>query len=84
MAVFSLFLGLNLHLPINTSQTGSGPTPSDFMWGFASRSVVKNPPAMQEMRVRSLGGEDPLEKEMATHSSVLAWRIPWTEEPGEL
>ena len=38
----------------------------------------------QEMQVRSLGGEDPLELEMATHSSILAWRIPWTEEPGEL
>ena len=46
---------------------------------------VKNPPAMQEMqetRVGSLGQEDPLEKEMATHSSILAWGIPWTEEPG--
>ena len=40
--------------------------------------------AMQETRVRSLGQEDPLEKGMATHSSVLAWRIPWTVEPGEL
>ena len=39
---------------------------------------------MLEMRVRSLGWEDPLEEVMATHSSVLAWRIPWTEEPGEL
>ena len=39
---------------------------------------------MQEMQVRSLGGEDPLEKEMTTHSSILAWRIPWTEEPGGL
>ena len=37
---------------------------------------------MQETHIRSLGGEDPLEKEMATHSSILAWRIPWTEEPG--
>ena len=45
---------------------------------------VKNPPAMREMRVRSLGGEDPLEEGMATHSSILAWRIPWTEEPGGL
>ena len=45
---------------------------------------VKNPPAMQENRVQSLGLEDPLEKEMATHSSVLAWEIPWTEEPGQL
>ena len=46
--------------------------------------TVKNLPAMQEMQVQSLGQEDPLEKGMATHSSVLAWRIPWTEEPGEL
>ena len=38
----------------------------------------------QEMRVRSLGGEDPLEKQLATHSNILAWRIPWTEEPGGL
>ena len=42
--------------------------------------MVKNLPAMQETLVRSLGWEDPLEKEMATHSSILAWRIPWTEE----
>ena len=45
---------------------------------------VKHLPAMLETRVRSLGQEDPLEKEMATHSSILAWRIPWTEEPGRL
>ena len=45
---------------------------------------VKNLPAMQETWVQSLGQEDPLEKEMATHSSILAWRIPWTEEPGGL
>ena len=44
----------------------------------------KNPPAMQKAWVRSLGWEDPLEKEMATHSSILAWRIPWMEEPGRL
>ena len=44
--------------------------------------LVKNLPAMQETRVWSLGQEDPLEKEMATHPSILAWRIPWTEEPG--
>ena len=43
---------------------------------------VKNLPAMQETQVRSLGQKDPLEKEMSTHSSILAWRIPWTEEPG--
>ena len=44
--------------------------------------TVKNMPAMQETWVQSLGQEDPLEKGMATHSSILAWRIPWTEEPG--
>ena len=46
--------------------------------------TVKRLPAMQETWVRSLGQEDPLEKEMETHSSTLAWRIPWTEEPGGL
>ena len=46
--------------------------------------TVKNLPAMQVIRVPSLGWEDPLEKEMATHSSILAWRIPLTEEPGGL
>ena len=46
--------------------------------------MVKNMPAMQETCVRSLGWEDPLEKEMATHFSILVWRIPWTEEPGRL
>ena len=43
--------------------------------------TVEKPPAMQETQVPSLGGEDPLEKEMATHSSTLAWKIPWTEKP---
>ena len=52
--------------------------------GSPGDSVVKNPPAMQETRVQSLGQEDSLEKEMATHSSILAWKIPWTEEPGML
>ena len=46
--------------------------------------MVKNIPARQEMQVQSLGQEDPLEKEMAIHSSILAWEIPWTEEPGGL
>ena len=45
---------------------------------------LKHLPAMRDTRVQSLGGEDPLEKEMATHSSTLAWRIPWREEPGRL
>ena len=46
--------------------------------------MVKNPPAKQEMQVQSLGQEDSLEKEMVIHSSILAWEIPWTEEPGGL
>ena len=46
--------------------------------------MVKNLPAMQKTRVQSLGWEDPLEKGMATHSSILAWRVSWTEEPGGL
>ena len=46
--------------------------------------MVKTLPAMQETQVRPLGGEDPLETEMATHSGILAWEIPWTEEPGGL
>ena len=52
--------------------------------GFPGSSMVKNPPTMWETWVRSLGQEDPLEKEMATHSSILAWEIPWTEESGGL
>ena len=55
--------------------------------GFPAGSMLKNPPAAQEIpevRVQSLGWKDPLEKEMATHCSILAWRIPWTKEPGRL
>ena len=51
--------------------------------GFPGGSVVKNPP-MQELWVCSLGQEDPLEKEVTSHSSILAWEIPWTEEPSGL
>jgi len=46
--------------------------------------IVKNPPAVQETWVQSLGWEDPLEEDMVTHSNILTWRIPWTEEPGGL
>ena len=51
---------------------------------FLVAQTVKNLPAMQDTRVRSLGQEDPLEKQTETHSNILAWRIPWTEEPGGL
>ena len=55
-----------------------------FILGFPGGSVVKNSSAKQETWVQLLSQEDPLEKEMATHSSVLAWEIPWTEEPDGL
>ena len=55
-----------------------------FITGFPGGSVVKNPPALQEAWVQSLCQEDHLKKEVAAHSSILAWRVPWTEEPGGL
>ena len=58
--------------------------PLQYSWASLVASVVKNLPAMWETWVKSLGWEDPLEKRMATHSRILAWRIPWTEEPGRL
>ena len=51
-------------------------------WTSLVAQAVRNLPAMQETQVRSTGQEDPLEKEIATHSSILAWEIPWTEKPG--
>ena len=58
---------------------------AQFMLGYSQvAQSVKCLPTMQETRVRSLGWEDPLEKEMATHSSLLAWKIPWMEKPGRL
>ena len=53
-------------------------------WASLVAQRLKRLPLIRETRVRSLGQEDPLEKEMVTHSSILAWRIPWTEEPGRL
>ena len=58
---------------------GNGnPLPLQYSWAFLVAQLVKNPPAMWETWVRSLGWEDPQEKVKATHSSILAWRIPWT------
>ena len=54
------------------------------MWGFSGGSVVKNLPAKQETQVQSLVKDDPLENEMAIHSNILAWEIPWTEKPNGL
>ena len=53
-------------------------------WASLVAQLVKNLPEMLETQVQSLDGEDPLEKEMAAHCSILAWKIPWTEEPGGL
>ena len=58
--------------------------PLQYSWVSLVAQLVKNLPAKQETQVQSLGQEDPLEKEMATHSSTLAWKIPWTEESGGL
>ena len=55
-----------------------------FWWTSLVAQMVNRLPTMQETRVQSLGRGDPLEKEMATHSSILAWKIPWMEEPGRL
>ena len=55
-----------------------------FLGDFPVAQTVNNLPATQKTRVRSLGWEDPLKKKMTTHSSILAWRIPWTQEPGGL
>ena len=60
------------------------PAPMLSLWASRVAQMIKNPPAMRETWVQSLGWEDPLEKGAATHSSILAWRIPWTEEPGRL
>ena len=69
--------------PLSQSKELDTSVPSIY-GGVPSSSAVKHPPAIQEMQetqVRSLGQEDPLEKEMATHSSILVWKMPWTEEP---
>ena len=86
---FSLFYFLNYenmitHLQETWKIQNKVTHSSTIYWGFPGSSVVKNPPAMQVTRVWHLGQEDPLEKKMATHSSILDWRIPWTEEPGRL
>ena len=71
-----------VYIPMNT--VGWFPIFHTLSRLFFIAQLIKNLSAMQETQVRSLGQEDPLEEEMATHSSILAWRIPWTEEPGGL
>ena len=79
--------GSSLSLPSGTSFSTSGSTFQNLLpgsWASLVAQTVKNLPAVQKTRVQSLGQEDPLEKGMATHPSILAWRIPWTEEPSRL
>ena len=72
-------------IPGSGSSPGEGTGyPLQESWAFLVAQMVKNSPAIRKTRVRSLGREDILEKEMATHSGILAWRISWTEEPGRL
>ena len=70
LLIFSFFTMINTDIPR--------------VWASLVAQSVKKLPAVQETWVQSLGQEDPLEKEMATHCSILAWRIPWREEPGGL
>ena len=79
-----MFFLSNFHWHCHVSQLFKLYNPTHVKLGFPGSSEVKRLPAMWETWVRSLGQEDSLEKEMATHSSILAWRIPWTEEPGGL
>ena len=76
------FTTLSFNLPTNFVRWIDYPL--QFSWASLVAQLVKNLPVMRETWVRSLGLEDPLEKGKATHSSILAWRIPWTEEPGGL
>ena len=72
-------------IPMSGKSPGEGiGYPLQYSWVSLVAQIVKNLPVMRETWVRSLGGEDPLEKGMATHSSILAWRNPWTKEPGGL
>ena len=81
LALLTLTLLLSSFLIANFSLLLSGKL---LLWAFLVAQMVKNLPAMQETWVQFLGQEDPLEKGMPTHSSILAWRIPWTEKPGRL
>ena len=86
LGIFRYHKHFRISLQISGKRSACGNFDSDYVESksFPSGSAVKNLPAMQETHVHSPVGEDPLEEEMATHSSVLAWRIPWTQEPGRL
>jgi len=82
-STLSSLLSPNSHLLFKLNFPLLGPI-NTIVWASLVAQRLKHLPAMRETWVRSLGREDPLEKEMATHSTILAWRIPWTEEPGGL
>ena len=82
-SVPNVAFGIDLSFPSSRTELAIL-SPLTCLRGFSSGSAVKNLPAMQETRVPSLGQEDPLEEEMANHSSILGGKIPWTEEPGRL
>ena len=72
-----------MYFIVTHTSVGEGhDTPLQYSWAFLVAQLVKNPPAMRETWVQSLGWEDPLEEGIATHFSILAWKIPWREEPG--
>ena len=74
----------NLPEPVPSAVHGNNTITDTTYWASQVTQMVKNLPAVWETQVRSLGWKDPLEKGMAMHTSILAWRIPWTEEPGGL
>ena len=79
------YLGDASSIPgLGRSPEGGHGNPLQYSWASLMAQMVKNPPAMQETPVQSLGWEDLLKEGMATHSSSLVWRVPWTEEPGGL
>ena len=80
---FWALIGITFNVHISSMHLKALPASTDFL-GFPVAQTVKNLPAMQENWIQTLGWEDPLEEGMVTHSSVLAWRIPWTEDPGRL
>ena len=80
----SFALHLNSKIPVLTRMDESQSNSLSFVWASLVTQMVKNLSAMQEIWVLSLGEIDPLEEEIATHSSIFTWKIPWTEEPGGL
>ena len=79
-----IWLWMEILLTSGSGSLGKWPSKLQTSWASLVTQTVKNLPTMQKTRVRSLGRENPLEKEMATHSSILAGIVPWTEEPGGL